>query len=295
MTSSENDPLLHHLLELVKDLDNDNISIILGGGMSLYLRLKFMAPRSHRYPFDIQIRSTDDLDLFLSSRLISDLSGIKGLKQVLTRLGYQVLPEAKNFQFFKQITIFGQPRTVKVDLLAAPPDVADQSKVEIKKPRIKPKGAEGIHAFLTPEALGIDIGKQPVDIKKLGSRLRIKNQVLFIPSAYNYLILKLHAFEDRKNRDDKASYFGRHHAFDIFATVARMGEPDWKIAMEHFDMHKNEDYMKKSVEIRKNNFSRLLDIGLLRLRENEGYRVNQKIYDTYLDLFIKDLLDLFPN
>ena len=34
---NENDPLLYCLLELVKDLDAENIPIILGGGMSLYL------------------------------------------------------------------------------------------------------------------------------------------------------------------------------------------------------------------------------------------------------------------
>ena len=37
MMENENDPLLYCLLELVKDLDAENIPIILGGGMSLYL------------------------------------------------------------------------------------------------------------------------------------------------------------------------------------------------------------------------------------------------------------------
>ncbi len=39
MTTDENDPLLHYLLELVKELDSDNIPVVLGGGMSLYLHL----------------------------------------------------------------------------------------------------------------------------------------------------------------------------------------------------------------------------------------------------------------
>jgi hypothetical protein len=53
MTIEDNDPLVHHLAELAKRLDTENIPIILGGGMSLYLRQKFMSGRNSRYPFDL--------------------------------------------------------------------------------------------------------------------------------------------------------------------------------------------------------------------------------------------------
>lgn len=295
MKVNENDPLLHCLLELIKELDTENISIILGGGMSLYLRLKFMTRQTQRYPFDPQVRSTADLDLFLSAKLIVDLKKIESLKEILNRLAYKVIPEAKNFQFAKQIKLFGKTQTVKIDLLAAPVDKASLSKVQIKKPRIKPIGVEGFHAYLTDEAAGIEIGKQAVDPTQLGSDLKLKNQVLFIPSAYNYLILKLHAFEDRKNREDDMSNFGRHHAFDIFATVARMGEEDWEAAKQHFNTQKTKVYLKKAVEIRKENFSKLTGKGFLRLRESESYRSKQKVYDAYLDLLLLDMRDLFPD
>ncbi len=291
---TDNDPLFHSLLELVRELDTDNIPIILGGGMSLYLRMKYLTSKTHRYPFDLQIRSTGDLDLFLSASLISDLEKIEGLKRVLDRLGYRVIPEAKNFQFSKQIMLYGQLRIVRIDLLAAPPDQAEKRKVEIKKPRIKPKGAEGIHAYLTQEAAGIEIGKELVDPRQLGSDLNLKNQILFIPSAYNYLILKLHAFEDRKNRTDNLSDSGRHHAFDLFATIARMREKDWEVARQHLKIESAQKYLKRAIKIRKENFSKLTDLGLLRLRESAMYRTGQEIYDPYLELLANDLKDLFP-
>lgn len=291
---TDNDPLFHSLLELVRELDTDNIPIILGGGMSLYLRMKYLTSKTHRYPFDLQIRSTGDLDLFLSASLISDLEKIEGLKRVLDRLGYRVIPEAKNFQFSKQIMLYGQLRIVRIDLLAAPPDQAEKRKVEIKKPRIKPKGAEGIHAYLTQEAAGIEIGKELVDPRQLGSDLNLKNQILFIPSAYNYLILKLHAFEDRKNRTDNLSDSGRHHAFDLFATIARMREKDWEVARQHLKIESAQKYLKRAIKIRKENFSKLTDLGPLRLRESAMYRTGQEIYDPYLELLANDLKDLFP-
>lgn len=197
MIEDENDPLLRHLLELIKELDAENIAVILGGGMSLYLRLKIMSPPTRRYPFDIHVRSTNDLDLFLSSELIIDAAKIDGLRKILARLEYSVIPEAKNFQFSKKTDLYGQEKAINIDLLAPPPAESDRAKVEIKKPRIKPAGVHGIHAYLTIEAAGIDIGKEAVDVQALSSSLVLKNRVLFLPSAYNYLILKLHA--DRKS------------------------------------------------------------------------------------------------
>jgi len=292
--TNDNDPLVYHLLELCRELDKDDVSVVLGGGMSLYLRLKFAVARTPRYPFDPPVRSTADLDVFLSSRLIADRRKIESLKASLLRLGYQVDPKAKNFQFIKPVKLSGQDRTIKIDLLAAPPDAGDTAKVEIKRPRIKPAGVEGIHAYLTDEAAGIEIGKQPVDIARLDSSLKLKNQVLYLPSSFNFLILKLHAFEDRKNRDDAKSNFGRHHAFDLFATVARMDEKDWDTAKEHLAAHRAQAYMAKTVSIRKENFSRKTDLGFLRLQESHSYQAGQAAYAAHLETFLQDMTDLFP-
>jgi len=292
--SDDNDPLVRHLLEFCRELDEQDISIILGGGMSLYLRLKFAGARTPRYPFDPPARSTADLDVFLSSRLIADRRKISGLKALLSRLGYRVDPKARNFQFIKTVKLFDHDRTIKIDLLAPPPDEADKDKVQINKPRIKPTGVEGIHAYLTDEAAGIDIGKQPVDVTRLDPSLKLKNQVLFLPSAFNYLILKLHAFDDRKNRDDAKSDLGRHHAFDLFATVARMDEKDWQTAQEHLAAHRDQAYLAKAISIRKANFACKTDLGILRLQESRSYRIDRATYDGHRDSFLKDLTDLFP-
>lgn len=224
----DNDPLVSCLAELAVELDKENIPVVLGGGLSQYLRGKLNTGRSPspRYPFTASARSTEDLDLFLSPRLIVDAAKMEGLKLGLLRLGYTVRPEARNFQFGKTIPLYGQSRPVKVDLLAAPP--ADTSEVAIKKPRIKPKDAEGIHAYLTDESEGIELGKIPVPSELLATGLKLTHNVIFIPSVFNFLVLKLHAFNDSKNNPEKD--FGRHHAWDIFAAVAGMAEPDWAAA-----------------------------------------------------------------
>lgn len=291
MSFDENDPLVGQLIELSVELDAENIPIILGGGMSLYLRQKFFGGRTPRYPFDIPVRSTADLDIFLSSKLIVDAGKIEILRLVLRRLGYTVVPEARNFHFAKEILLYGQKRRVKIDLLAAPPLDEDLPLVSIRRPRIKPKGTEGIHAYLTDESEGIEIGKLAVATALLDPSFKLNNGILFIPSAFNFLIMKLHAFEDRKGDDTGDS--GRHHVWDIFATVVGMGEKDWVTAREHCAAHAGRPYMTKAAEIRRSDFSVRTSPGLLRLRENEAYRRERDQYDKYLDTFIEDLAALF--
>lgn len=286
-----NDQLLAQLLELQSELEKAKLPLILGGGMSLYLRLQYLGRKpSPNYPFAIETRSTNDLDLFLTSDLIVNAGKIDQLREILLRLGYVADPKANNFQFMKDMTVFGSRRQVRVDLLSAPPTDADTSKVEIKKPRIKPIGTEGIHAFLTEEARGIEIGSLEVAIPdgKAGTRK------ITIPSAFNYLILKLHAFNDRKDETDPKSDQGRHHAYDIFATVTQMGEPDWSNASAHLKAQSKQHYLQRATEIRAACFSKATDQGLLRLRENESYRRNSAAFDPHLEQFTRDMGDLFP-
>ena len=294
MTADDNDPLVHHLAELAKGLDTENIPIILGGGMSLYLRQKFMSRQTARYPFDLLSRSTADLDIFLASGLIVDAEKIDALRHTIDRLGYQVVPKARNFQFEKTVQLYGRERTIKIDLLAAPPRKEDMALVSIKKPRIKPKKCvTDIHAYLAIESEGIELGKLAIDPELIASSLRLKNKILFLPSAFNLLILKLHAFEDRKNEAERD--FGRHHAWDIFATTVRMSEADWAAAKAHLELHVARPYMKKAAGIRKADFSSRTGIGLLRLRENEAYKQERELYDKYLEPFIEDLAALLPD
>lgn len=286
-----NDPLVSCLAELVAELDKENLPVILGGGLSQYLRGKFNGGRSPRYPFTVPARSTEDLDIFLSPRLIADAGKIEGLRRILAGLGYQVCPEARNFQFKKTIRVYGQPREVKVDLLAAPPAADDAARVTIKRPRIKPKGAEDIHAYLTDESEGLELGKIPVPSALLSASLRLTNSILFIPSVFNFLILKLHAFNDRKDKAD--SDFGRHHAWDLFAAVAGMAEGDWTAAKAHLAAHAGRPYLKKAAGIRASDFSAKTSVGLLRLQDNEAYKRERAFYDNHLGPFIQDLAELF--
>jgi hypothetical protein len=292
MTSNPNDQLLAHLIELQRELEKEKIPLILGGGMSLYVRMQYLrATAPDRYPFSVETRSTNDLDLFLASALIVDAEKVEKLREIIVRLAYTVDPNAKNFQFVKEVEIYGGRRQVRVELLAAPPSETQMDKVDVKGFRIKPVGVDDIHAYLTASAGGIDIGQLKAAVPAGGS----SEAVITIPSAYNYLILKLHAFDDRKSKKDAKSDEGRHHTYDIFVTVTRMNEEDWTNAAAHLKTQAGSDYLKRAIQIQKDCFSVRTGVGLLRLQENETYRRNRVAYDPYLDQFIKDMADLFAG
>ncbi len=126
-----NDQLLTHLVHLQRELEKANIPLILGGGMSLYVRMQYLnVAKSSRYPFTIETRSTNDLDLFLSADLIVDAEKVLKLREIIGALGYVVDSNAKNFQFIKETEMYGSRRQVRVELLATPPANELEDKVE---------------------------------------------------------------------------------------------------------------------------------------------------------------------
>lgn len=291
--SSEHDPLVAALVELGQELDKSDVPVILGGGMSHYLRLKFMSKQTSQYPIEFAARSTADLDFFLSSKVIVDREKMERLRDAVLRLGYEARPGSEHFIFVKNVDVGGNARPMQIDLMGAPPEPADKGLVDIDELRIKPKGIKGIHGRQTPESEGVDLGKRIIDVSRLGPYAPLGRAVLAIPSSYNYLILK--AFALRDQFEDEEKDFGRHHAFDMFSTVARMDEEDWRAAKEHLAAHAERSYLKDAIAIVRDLFATKTSWGTIRLREFGLYRDSQASYDPYLDKFLKDLSDLFPG
>lgn len=215
------------------------------------------------------------------------------LRNVLLALGYEAREGAEHFIFIKEAEIFGRRRSVQVDLLGAPPAQGEEANVDVDKLRIKPKGITGIHGRITPESEGVDLGKRVVDVAKLGEYPSLSKEVLFIPSAFNYLILKAYALRDQQTNEGKDS--GRHHAFDMFATVARMDAEDWKSAKAHRDAHAVRPYLGEAKRIVRELFAAPTSAGTLLLREFVLYRERRVDFDPLLGTFLTDLAELFPD
>lgn len=114
---------------------------------------------------------------------------------------------------------------MKIDLLAPrPASEADLEKVKIGKPRIRPRGAKKIHAFLTEEAITLEEGLLSISIMPDEEDL-----IVFLPHPFTYLLLKLFALRDHLEKDNKVK--APEHAADIYRTIGMMTEEEWDQAV----------------------------------------------------------------
>lgn len=286
------DLLTRELLRLKAQLKTT--PFLVSGGMGLYLRSVYLdSDRSPRYPRRVPTRSTQDIDVMLSAEVIADDMHMRRVRDALQALEYDV--KTPNFQFVRRIK--GSSHMVEIDLLTAPPRAEDEVDVKISNVRVRPRQTKGIHAYLTEEATEIDRGAVSIDVSQAAERHEIilEDPTIYIPSSFNYLILKLHAFHDRKNSDDDKSDLGRHHALDIFTTVTDMSAADWETAKEHFAAECSEPYLKQAIAIQQRDFSTSTALGILRIQENQTYRQFKNEFDTYLPDVIDDLNELFSG
>jgi len=278
------DPLRVELKALAEDLRVHGIPLIVGGGYGLLLRTDLIRQSGSRMliPDIPTARSTEDLDIFLKAEVISDPTKTEPIREALDRRGYE--PIVKHFQFQREIDYMGRSRRVRVDFLAAPVPEELEQKVRADRVRVRPRDSKGLRAHVTPEALTVEESLVPVDIGEGGESL-----IIYLPHPFSYLLLKLHALRDRVH--DESTEYGRHHAFDLYTTLATMTEEEWVESMRIKERHKDSAHVLEAQRIANDLFADATALGVLRLREHVrsiGYDLDQE----QLIYFVESLQEL---
>lgn len=280
------DPLREQLRLLALELQKNQIKLILGGGYGLVLKTEYIRQTNvvTRFEEIPQARSTNDLDLFLSSEIITSAEKIEKIRDALEKLKFE--PVAPFFQFLLPVTVEGLQQSVKIDLLAAPPETDEQRKlVKINKPRIRPKKAKNIHGYLTEEALTIEENLLPINIAG-----NDENPLeIYLPQPFSYLVMKLFALRDRL--EDEAKDFGAYHAFDIYRVIAMMTEKEWNEAVKLRENYRNAPKIIEAAEIATDLFLNVESIGVLRIQQH-AKAVGFAIPPENLVTLIEDLQEL---
>jgi hypothetical protein len=284
----DHDLLRQELYALASALRARDVPLVVGGGYGLLLWQRHVlesgAPTLRRVP---PARSTEDLDVYLSAELIADAERVTALRDVLLERGYAGVEGALYYQFQREVDYFGQRRMVKVDLLAPlPKDEEARRTLKYDVRRVRPREARNIHAHTSPEAL--TVGEHPLAVEIDGDAGPV---TVHVPHPYTYLVLKLHAYRDR--REDEDADYGRYHAFDLYRTLAMTTEAEWDEAGSLRDRFEEAEPVREARRIAHDLFRDEVSPGALAL--HEGAR--QTGFDLLgLDAlaFLNDLHELFP-
>ncbi len=286
------DLMRDQLIRLARKLEKENIKLIIGGGYGLilkheYLRKKKLRTRFSDLPED---RSTNDIDAFLNTEIITNVEKTEKIRDTLKDLGYKTV--AKYFQFEVSVSEESPEMKVRIDLLAPP--VKDERKkyVKINKPRIRPKEATEIHAYLTEEAITIEEDLILFDFGNENEATEV-----FLPHPYSYLILKLFALRDRTELFDlkgleKDEDKTKSHAFDIYRIIGMMTEKEWEQSIQLQNKYAEYSEIQKVEHIVNDLFSSMDAIGILRVRQH-AKDADIEISEENLSSMVKDLTELF--
>src|SRR5262249_5422926 len=142
-----------------------------------------------------EVRSTNDLDLFIRAEVLADLEQTQAVAAAIKRLGYAAVEEAKYMQWARSVEDGWILQEVKIDLLVGPLGEL-RSRMKIKEPRVRPQGDVQLHAHSVEEALRIDDSAVPVPVVGRRSNGESCQTTVWVPHAFPYLLMKLFAFRD---------------------------------------------------------------------------------------------------
>lgn len=284
------DQLTTNLLDLLFELEGRKIPIMIGGGYGLFLKRRHLAATGERSLLESlpAERATNDLDMFLRAELLSDLARTREVREAILRLGYTPVEEAKYLQWKREIVVAGVSKEAKIDVLVGPLGEF-RAKLQVSKPpRVRPKGDIQFHAHVVEEAVLIEDHPIAVQVTGVRSTGETYAGTVEVPEAFPYLMMKLHAFSDRKEDVDKD--LGRHHALDAYTIVGMMTEPEYERARRIGAEQSGNPHVQRAQAIVGTDFSAATGMGILRLREHRLFRP-----DFQLEQFRQVLGELFSG
>ena len=257
------------LLDLLYELREADLPLILGGGYGLYLKQQQASIGNTPLMLEAipPLRSTNDLDLFLQTEILTDSARLRPLREALDRLDFTVIASAQNYQFARKFTHDGQNWDIKVDLLAKPPDAARFPQIKLDSRRIKPYPSVGIHAHRTDEAIAIEDEATPLSLSGIRSTGEAYTGTIFLPSTYALLLMKLFALRDQVDMESKV--FGRKHALDLYTLIAILTEPEYEQTQDLRERYCHTEEAREAARIVSVLFAEENFPGMLRLREHE--------------------------
>ena len=257
------------LLDLLHQLENRQIPLILGGGYGLYLKQIHLQENIDETLIDGSLwprpRATQDLDIFIKTELLVDIEKLRLIKVALDTLGYDPIPGAEYMQFVK---ILENDRSVKVDFLTGPlEEFQNDRRLRVDERRIQPRNSVGLHAHRTDEAVAFQKALMELTVDGILSSGYPYSGTIYIPQSFTYLLMKLFAFRDQMNDQDKNN--AQHHALDLYRILAMLTKVEYDLVKKFVGYYRDNPVVTEARQIIKHHFNSTESLGSLRLREHD--------------------------
>ena len=278
------DPLRFDLCRLSRRLASADVRLLLVGGYGILLKAEYVRGNQlDTVAPTLFPRATDDLDVLLTGQIVADVDSMEALRASLRELGYEPVTGGVYYQWFRGLEAEEGPGTrVRIDLLGQIPE--DRSAVRLTERRMRPHDFQGLHAHPVVEAAFVHEKVTLHDVCPDPPAARVA-----IPHPFSFLLLKLFAFDDRRNDPDVDR--GRHHAFDLYRVVSMVTAEEWREVSELRSRHGDHAVVRRARRVVRMYFSDPEALGSLRLREHA--RRSAVDLSTYsVDEFLGDLQEL---
>lgn len=250
--------ILVQLSDLAESFQGIGIAPVICGGLGIYLCFRESQGQARE-----MIRATNDIDLMLTRSQILDDAKRQAIAEIITGELKYVVREGREHMHFKK---------------------GDSQYLDVLAPRIEGFRTQGsriklvkstLHGHVTDEACFIEEGLRTVSLRELpqdkrGSDLRVQ-----VPSPTNALILKLFAFDDRDERQDRDR--SQAHAWDIYIATMLTNRSDYLEAREFLSQHKDSDVILKARSIVDDKFTSVSKSGWQRVLEASSFHPEMNV------------------
>lgn len=266
--------LFNTFIDLHEKLSGRGISIILGGGLGLYLKQLHLLETPNRTLIDVsgwpKPRSTSDIDVFFPMEVLVSLEEMKTVRSIIDEMHFEPIAGSEFWRF-------NLPKNdVKIDLLTGPVD-AMKTGLKSDSRRVRPKGDLELHAHPVPEVVNLADHLEQVALAGKTSGKQQYSSTVNVPSPFTYLMMKVTAFGDQLSNEDKN--LGRHHALDVYRIIAMMTEAQFLETKSQFKLHHSSPYVERVRSLVKELFARQDGTGILRMREHSFWDNSMRLLD----------------
>jgi len=251
--------LFEQLADLAESFARIGIKPVICGGLGIYLCFQESEGQGRE-----MIRATSDVDLMLTESQVLEEAKRQAIAEIITaELKYVIREGREHLHFEKDNGRY-------LDILAPRIKGFDTQNFRIKFVKSK------LHGHITDEACFIEEDLRTVSLRQLlpederSSGLHVQ-----VPSPTNALILKLFAFDDRYEKQDRDR--SQAHAWDVYVVTMLTGRSDYLEGREFLSRHRDSAVILKTRSIVDSKFSSVDKPGWQRVLETSGFHPGMSV------------------